>query len=296
MSGSILICMTNPACSVLVGRAGLACHSRHLSLWFEHFWQSVMLIVLRIVLPGEEKERHFYFCTLSIYRRGGISEGTENVFNCFLIYLVCKSSCEVINKFSILNLIVTHSVPVFLGGKYWALKLESRGVYCFDAHHSFFLWAARWWVLPSGLCCACMLLAGDIVVLWQVLTRGLMPGEALLDTHCSGAVESAWITLTWQRPVVDMCIWLNSPGGTIQGGGCCCPSGSAHFSITDIKMNHECLVVGFEFPRSVLTAGASSRLIKPRIFTLIEWSAIKFQEKALFIILSLLLFFSQRRA
>lgn len=49
-----------------------------------------MLIVLRIVLLGGEKERHFYFSTFSIYRKGGISQGTENVFNWFVIYFICK--------------------------------------------------------------------------------------------------------------------------------------------------------------------------------------------------------------
>lgn len=70
-----------------------------------------MLIVLRIVLLGEEKERHFYFCPCSIYRKGRISEGTENVFDWVLIYFFfVNNPVRPSTKFSILNLIVTHSV------------------------------------------------------------------------------------------------------------------------------------------------------------------------------------------
>lgn len=111
-----------------------------------------MLIVLRIVLLGEEKERHFYFCPRSIYRKGGISEGTKNVFNRILIYFFFSNNpMRSSMKFSILNLIVTHSVV--LSGKYQAPKLETWGVYCFGAHHSLILLSptvmgpAEWFVL-----------------------------------------------------------------------------------------------------------------------------------------------------
>lgn len=116
MSGSILICMTNPACSVLVGRAGLACHSRRLSLWYEHFWQSVMLIVLRIVLLGERKGKAFLFLYLfHLQERRGIW-GNKKCFQSGFDFFFFNNPVRTSTTFSILNLIVTHSVV--LSGKY----------------------------------------------------------------------------------------------------------------------------------------------------------------------------------
>lgn len=138
---------------------------------------------------GRKGKAFLFLCLFHLQERRDIW-GNKKCFQLgFDLFFLANNPVRSSTKFSILNLIVTHSVV--LSGKYQAPKLGTWGVYCFGAHHSLILWVPQWWVLQSGLCCAYVLLWDDIVVLWQVLARNLMPSGALLDTHCYQCVGNS---------------------------------------------------------------------------------------------------------